>query len=577
MNATLPVARGAARLTRLRLRLWWNTLKHSSLRRKIAYGIAGVGLLAFAGFLLFISWGILALLNNPEITREMARSGVEVDLAGLLDQLPVLFAAMAFLGGVFTSFGVLLQSLYLAGDMEFLLTAPVPPRAVFISKLIQAIFPSLALLSLISLPALVGLGITRAYHPVYFFALPVVLVLLIVSGAGLSALLVMAVVRVVAPRRAAEVLGVLGGVVGVLCSQSGQLANRWEVSPGQVSEALGTLEGVLVRGNPLSWPGLGLVAIGQRQWGLAAGFSALTLVITLGLLTLSLTTAERLYFSGWSRVQVGTTGRRRRRERRRPGGPPMSVLQPLRRLLPVPVLAVLAKDARMYRRDLRSLSQLITPILFAVIWTFTLPGAGSEGTASPTLQRFIGLGSVGIALFVGWMFAMRFAMGGLSIEGRQWWILKTAPLRRGHLLLSKFLMAYLPSAGLSLLYLIVLAVLRDGSSSSLAYQLVVIAIILAAECGLLLAFGIWNARFDWDNPAEITGGASGCVGTLIGMAFLGVAGAIFLGLPLVGERLGLSSGVAQGIGFTLGLVLSLAVGLGPLLLAGRRVPTLGED
>ena len=61
----------------------------------------------------------------------------------------------AFLGILLTSFGVLLQALYLAGDMDFLLSAPIPMRAVFLTKLLQAILPNFGLmLSLRSAAAL---------------------------------------------------------------------------------------------------------------------------------------------------------------------------------------------------------------------------------------------------------------------------------------------------------------------------------------------------------------------------------------------------------------------------------------
>ena len=50
-----------------------------------------------------------------------------------------------FVGTLLTSFGVLLQAMYLAGDMDFLLASPVPIRAVFIAKLLQAVIPNFAI------------------------------------------------------------------------------------------------------------------------------------------------------------------------------------------------------------------------------------------------------------------------------------------------------------------------------------------------------------------------------------------------------------------------------------------------
>ena len=116
------------KLLRLRVRLAWNTFKHRSLGQKIGLGIAGLGLLAFAAFLVFISWGILQFFTNPRILREIEQAGITTDFGDLLVQLPILFSLGAFIVGLFANFGVLLQGLYLSGDMEFLLTAPLPAR-----------------------------------------------------------------------------------------------------------------------------------------------------------------------------------------------------------------------------------------------------------------------------------------------------------------------------------------------------------------------------------------------------------------------------------------------------------------
>lgn len=303
------------KLLRLRARLAWNTFKHRSLGQKIGYGVAFLGLLTFAGIIIFFSWGLLQFLTNPRILRELEAAGLNLNFGEMLVQLPVLFSIGAFVVGLFANFGVLLQGLYLSGDMEFLLTAPLPARSVFLSKLIQAILPNLLLLALISGPALIGLGLAQDYNFFYYLLVPIILSLLVTLGAGLSSILVMLVVRVVNPRRAAEVLGLVGGLTAFICSQSGQLAGRFdnvEIPTEQLVGVANTLQRMASPWNPLAWPGLGLSAVGQGQWALGLGFTGLTLVVTAGLFVVTLTFAERMYFTGWSRVQLGTKSSKRK-------------------------------------------------------------------------------------------------------------------------------------------------------------------------------------------------------------------------------------------------------------------------
>ncbi|NJN43831.1 MAG: hypothetical protein HC806_03215 [Anaerolineae bacterium] len=301
------------KLLRLRLRLWWNSIKHRPMRQKIGLAFAGFGMLVFAAFLVFISWGILQFFSNPRIQTALTDAGVGNTLGDLLTQLPVILSIGAFVIGLFANFGVLLQGLYLSGDMEFLLTAPLPARAVFLSKLVQAILPNLLLIGLVSAPALIGLGLAQGYTLLYYVLVPIILSVLVILGAGLSSILVMLIVRVVNPRRAAEVLGLVGGLTAFICSQSGQLAGSFgdvELPTEQIADAASAYSSFATPWNPLAWPGMGLIAIGQGDWLTGLGFSLITLVLTLSLFAVTLTFAERMYFSGWARVQVGTKNKK---------------------------------------------------------------------------------------------------------------------------------------------------------------------------------------------------------------------------------------------------------------------------
>jgi hypothetical protein len=203
------------KLMRARWRITWNNIRRASRRRKIGYFLAAFGLTVLALVLVFVSWGVLTVLRRPEVaafvTPDLTRS------------IPVFFTSATFLAGLLTNFGVLLQALYLAGDMEFLLAAPIPPRAVFVTKLVQAVLPNFLFMCLFNLPALIGLGIVQGYNVSYFVMAPVTLVLLMLAGAGISAVGVMGVVRLVPARRVAEVLGLVGGVTSILDRKSTRL------------------------------------------------------------------------------------------------------------------------------------------------------------------------------------------------------------------------------------------------------------------------------------------------------------------------------------------------------------------
>ncbi len=564
------------RLLRLRWQLWWNTVRHLPWTRKLAYLVAAIGMAGFAAFTGALSWGGLWLLRQPEVAAALTEMGVSIQIDSLLDQLPALFFTMAFTLGLLANLGTLMQTLYLSGDMEFLLTAPLPPRAVFFSKLLQAVFPTYALLALLTLPALIGLGVARQLNFLFFALAPIFLALMVVSGAGLSSLLVMGIVRLISPRRAVEVIAFVGGISAFLCSQSGQFAGEIGESvltPDQIATFLDRALPLTGVWNPLAWPGYGLVRLGSGQWLPGAAFTAGMLLIGGTVFALTLSAAERLYFSGWSRVQVGTRSRRRRKSGSTGERNGTRSAIPWAGLLPAPIRAVVRKDLRLFRRDLRNLSQLVFPIILAVIWTFTFfRGEDLPEQAGPALR----LGGFGIGLFIGYTFAIRFGMGSFSLEGRQWWIIKTSPVPGWHLLLAKYLLTAVPPIIFGLLYLGVAAFFQTTSLGVFLYQALTMALILAAVSGQMLAMGIWGARFNWTNPQEVQGGGMGCLASLAGFATLALTGLIFGGTPFLARLLSFPAWTVYLAGIGIGALVCLLAGALPLAIAARRLPRLGE-
>jgi ABC-2 type transport system permease protein len=589
MNTALPsthvpdarVLPAVWKLLLLRFRITYNSFRHAKLRRKIGIIILWLVLLGFAGFILSVSSWLLSVVQSPELAQY-----VGVDLRPFLASIPALTLSGLFLGTLFTSFGVLLQALYLSGDMDFLLSTPIPIRAVFIAKLLQAVLPNFGLISLFGIPLLFGLGISSSYNIIYYPLVLIVMLALALSAAGLSSLLVMLVVRVLPPRRAAEILGFLGAVLGFACSQIGNFSNslgrNLDVSGKQIT-------GIFMRSNtpwlPLNWAGQGLVALGEGHW--ISGF--LLLGVTLGLASVAfwfaLVTAERLFYSGWAGMQV--VARRKVTQPRRPSQSDTTDLASrLVRFIPAPVLGIVQKDFLTLRRDLRNLSQLISPIILGVIYTFAIlrnsgeppPGRGEAPTwFMDSFRVVLAYSSVGMSLFVGWMILSRLAGMGFSHEGKNYWMLKVSPIRTSHLLAAKFLVAYLPPLGLGLVFLTVISIAQKLSILEFAYSLIAIIMCLAGSAGILLAFGVLGANFTWTDPRRMNAGGMGCLGQVITMLYLPISFGLFV------TPIGLASFFDVPIlygylaGLFLGSSITAACAYIPLWLVQKKVERLNEE
>ena len=572
------------KLLLLRVRISFNGFRHAKTGAKIGMIFLTLMVLGFAGFIFWLSWLLLGFLRSPDLAQY-----VDIDLTQVLETFPVLILTGMFAGMLLTSFGVLLQALYLSGDMDFLLSFPLPIRAVFITKLLQAVFPNLGLISLFGLPVLFGLGVSGGYNFLYYPLLVLILFALALVAAGLSSLLVMLVARVFPARRAAEIIAFIGATFAIICSQLGNFTHSFTENADFSAEQASGLVNLLMRFNtlwlPTNWAGRGLVDIGEGRWLSGSFFVILTLGLSSLGFWLALVTAERWYYSGWAGMQVVA---RKKKPVRTTQTITSNRVAPIwvEQLIPAPVRAILSKDFLVMRRDLRNMSQLISPLIIGVIYALMLFRSGGEpppgqGEAPDwfmdSLRVALTYGSVGISLFVGWMLSSRLAGMGFSLEGKNYWILKASPLRSGHLLAAKFLVAYLPTLALGLLFLIVISILQGFSLAAFAYSLVIVALSLAGMNGILVGFGAAGANFNWDDPRKMNAGSMGCLGQLVTMIYLPVSFILFIGPLVAASAFQMSQVYGYLIGLIVGIAVNLVCALLPLMLVKKRVERLGEQ
>lgn len=564
------------KLLRLRLLIQINGFRRAKLRAKIALIFGAFGVLVLAGFALFLSVTLLHFLRSPELAQYTG------DLSAMLEAFPVMLVSASAVGILVTGFGVLLQALYLAGDMDFLMSAPIPIRAVFIAKLVQAVLPNFGFMCLFTLPLLFGLGASGGYHFLFYPLTVLMLVMLTLAAASLAGLLVMVAARFVPARRLAEVLGFVVGTAVFAFSQGSRYFS-FEVNPEQMSSLLRVVERFDQPWSPLAWAGHGLIAVGKGNWPAAGGLLVAALLVTGGVFFAALALSERLYFTGWSSMQNN-------RRRRLPSAPEQSVADERGRvarrlggMIPAYIRAILVKDWLSYRRDLRNLSRLITPLILGVAYAIGLlrpGGQGIEGEGNAPafvmeiLRGMLLYGDVALALLLGWMLAANLAGTSLSMEGKSYWVLKSSPLSPGQLLTAKFLVAYLPTLGVCGVYLMALQLLKGSPPLTMIISLFAVAFASAGLVGLFQVLGVPRSRFDWEDPRQTN--TIGCLGSLAGFVYLPVCFGLFIGPVFLASLLKFPPLVGQLTGLILGGALAVMLVVVPRPWLIRRIPLLGE-
>jgi ABC-2 type transport system permease protein len=266
--------------------------------------------------------------------------------------------------------------------------------------------------------------------------------------------------------------------------------------------------------------------------------------------------------------------------------PARTAASPLAEFIPQPVLGMIGKDFLTLRRDPRSMSQLITPLIIGIVYGLFFLRSGAAPTVGPgggpdmDLQVFKNImvyGGVGLALFVSWSLQSRLALMGFSQEGKNYWILKSAPISSRRLIAAKFLVAYLPALVIGWVFMLVVSLLQHTPLGVLIFGLIVVAVSITGVAGINLSFGIAGVNLTWEDPRRMNSGFSGCLSIIASLGYLVVDATLFIGPSILLAVFGGPALAGEAIGLVLGVAFSLACAVIPLSLTSARVARIGEN
>lgn len=559
LHAILVIARARFLIVR-------NTFWRGRIGRKIGI-MALLAALAAGAFGLYwlMSSGVQFLTSATfaealaEARRTQPDLDVPSDIRPFLTTLPSIMLFGALLLIVLTSFSNLLASLYLSGDMDMLLVAPVPMRAVFIVKFFSGLLVPYLLLFMLLGPALVGFGRGLGFGVGYYAMLLVVLALFPLLPAALGALLVMAVVRVIPARRAREIVGVLGGLIGIFWYLFSQFGS--EIAPRVATiNTLDNLRRLNLPILPSAWAARALLAAGQGEWLTLLVFGGLFVGLSVSVFAGCVVLAERLYYAGWANmaVQGGKVGRRTKDEGRRPAGESL-IYRLSSAVLPAQSAAILYKDLRVFPRDLKNLQQVLFPLVLAGVWSFQLLRMGGSAGSSEIVNVLGQFGSAGISFFICLSLSSALAGTGISREGRGYWLLQTAPVSAWQVLLGKLVLAYLPFPTIGTLFVAVLSVLQGTTLSAFLSSLGLLLLVgLGASC-ITLGMGAAFPKFNWENPNQQSTLQAGCLAPVLYMLYIALAAGVVIGLPAFGGLLPQWSWLLAIVGWLFGVGITALV------------------
>lgn len=455
--------------------------------------------------------------------------------------IPGMILTFIMIGVLVTGLNQAVKSLFLSGDLDRLMVAPVHTRSVMIAKLLSRLPTNIILLLLIGAPAFIAYGIGVKAGPVYYLAGGILLLLAPLFGLTLGALIAMLLVRILPVNRLNELLAAAYAVLGISIGLAFQLPRFFvgdEAFESVTTDTLGSVIQTVERlPIPTLWAGRGLMALDSgRVDGTGLMGIGIFLIITAGFFVALILTADRLYLSGWLKTQSAGTKRRGLEDGRGfPGGGSLPA-------------TIGYKDWLLRIRDPRQLVNLLGSGLIAIVvgglaifrgdgGDQNLMAAVSQGDLdAPGIFGFFAAGvspgfiMAGWALFVGYVLLSTTASNALALEGGSFPILKAAPVRPRDVWAAKVWSVLLPYAAIFAIVLAITWVVVRYDWRWLPYALAVGVVYGLGLITVNISAGFRFANLNWSDPRRMMTSSGGLLAFLLTLVY-GIPAGLLAFLP----------------------------------------------
>lgn len=423
---------------------------------------------------------------------------------------------------LFSNIVTALSTFFLSRDLERLVAAPLSRPLLFAARFGDTIIESSWMVVAFAVPAFLAYGFAHGAGPRFYVLAVAVLPPFLVIPAALGVICTGVLVNVFPARRTRDVLVLLSVVaVAIVYLLLRMLQPERLVNPEAFASFVQFLAAMQTPSSPFlpsTWVAEILHPVLTGRDG-SPGFHLFLLCSTAAALVVLCETAmRRLFLPGLSKAQEGRrAGLTRRGAWVRALGVLTLPFAPQTRLL-------VAKEVKVFFRDTSQWSQLILLLALVVVYVynFSVLPLPSGAVVTFYFKNVIAFLNLALAAFVIASVAVRFVLPSISLEGRSFWIARSAPVPLRRVWWSKFWVALVP-----------LLVLGEVLVAATNYYLRVVPLMVWLSTltlagmtfgivALGLAVGAAYPKFDADNAAKVAAGVGGLVYMILCMSFIGL-------------------------------------------------------
>jgi len=423
---------------------------------------------------------------------------------------------------LFSNLVTALSTFFLARDLDLLLSAPTRLDAFYFARLIATTVNSSWMVLFFSPPIFAAYAAVFGGGAAFYLWVLLILPLFLIIPAALGVLITHLLVYWLPARRIRDILFFIGLFAFLILYLAFRFAQPERLvqpeSFGHFMQYLSAMETPSAPFLPSSWSAEILAGALFKRPAEQGFFFALLASYALFLPLATSWVASAVYLAGWSKAQESRQGRRRTERLDR-------LLERLTRPFPAVTRALMLKDIKTFLRDTTQWSQLFLLAALVVVYLYNFKVLPLDRSPMPagTIRLIVSFANLALAGFVLSAIAVRFAFPAVSLEGKAFWILQTAPIALGSTLWSKFWLNFAPLLILGELLVWVSNLLLRVPPWMMTLSLTTMFLMTFGIAAIGVGIGAIYPKFNFDNAAEIPTSFGGALCMIFSIAFIGAA------------------------------------------------------
>jgi ABC-2 type transport system permease protein len=451
-----------------------------------------------------------------------------------------------------------------SADYSLLFAAPVPPRSVIAAKLLDSTVANSLQFAILGVPAMAACAVAVGLPLWGWLLVPPLIALFALLPALITSLGLLLALAAFGMRRLRAAITFINAITGaVVCITIVSEIGHQGLGQAGIGSLLTHTDRLIATSPtahcmPSAWFAAILLAMARGDTGVFF-MAAARILLVIGLLYgLCMLLGARLL----SAAHVAEENEDAPRDTRNSKG----TVNAWHLLFASPIAATIHKDLKYVRRDSVLLSQLAMPlILFIVPFLLSLQSPSLRDIMFPFASVM-----VGVILF---MQTSILSLSSIGLENRSFWVTLVSPVSGKTLLLAKFVMSSLVSAGVGVALTFLSGALFNATLQTLLIQSGLVILSAAALCGMGVGISAIFPRFVYENPAHRVSAWALILGFFASIAYLLATGILFglAWLLVLNGALGLAPTVIFGSSVALYIALTLFAIYLPLNLGAHRI------